>query len=116
MNKVNIGEKIKQLRIMAGFSQSVIAEYLQVDQSYISKMENGEREISTSVIKKLAELFGCRVRTIVNDDEDLSHLNIAFRTNGLTKDDLKSIAVINRIALNLDFMQKVLEDNKIEKY
>ena len=51
MNKVNIGEKIKQLRIMAGFSQSVIAEYLQVDQSYISKMENGEREISTSVIK-----------------------------------------------------------------
>ena len=65
MDRLSIGRKIKELRIQAGFSQSMIAEYLQVEPNIISEIENGEREVSTDVIKKLAELFGCKVSAIV---------------------------------------------------
>lgn len=109
MDRLSIGSKIKELRTQAGFSQSIIAEYLQVDQSLISKIEKGEREASTDVLKKLAELFGCRVSAIINDEEDISCLNVAFRSSGMSKDDLNPIAVINRIALNLENMQQMLE-------
>lgn len=108
MDRLSIGNKIKELRTKAGFNQSIIAEYLQVDQSLISKIEKGEREASTDVLKKLAELFGCKVSAILNE-EDISRLNVAFRTNGMSKDDLNSIAVINRIALNLENMKRMLE-------
>lgn len=109
MDRLSIGNKIKELRTKAGFNQSIIAEYLQVDQSLISKIEKGEREASTDVLKKLAELFGCKVSAIINEEEDISCLNVAFRTNGMSKDDLNSIAVINRIALNLENMKRMLE-------
>ena len=109
MSRLSIGKKIKELRTEAGFNQSIIAEYLQVDQSLISKIENGEREASTDVLKKLSELFGCKVSAIVNEEDDVSCLNVAFRSNGMTKDDLNSIAVINRIALNLENMHRMLE-------
>ncbi len=46
---------------------------------------------------------------IINEEEDISCLNVAFRTNGMSEDDLNSIAVINRIALNLENMQQMLK-------
>lgn len=110
MEGSSIGGKLKELRVKAGFNQSVIAEYLRVDQSLVSKIEKGEREASTDILKKLAELFGCRVSAIVSDDKDISCLNVAFRTNGMSGEDLNTIAVINRIALNLENMQRLLEE------
>lgn len=110
MEGSSIGGKLKELRVKAGFNQSVIAEYLRVDQSLVSKIEKGEREASTDILKKLAELFGCRVSAIINDDKDISCLNVAFRTNSMSGEDLNTIAVINRIALNLENMQRLLEE------
>lgn len=110
MEGSSIGGKLKELRVKAGFNQSVIAEYLRVDQSLVSKIEKGEREASTDILKKLAELFGCRVSAIISDDKDISCLNVAFRTNGMSGEDLNTIAVINRIALNLENMQRLLEE------
>lgn len=42
--------------------------------------------------------------------EYVSCINVSFLNNGMTKDDLNSIAVINRIASNLENMQKLLDD------
>lgn len=115
MDRKNIGKKIKNLRTQSGFSQSIIAEYLQVDQSLISKIEKGEREPSTDILKKLAELFGCKLNVFLNENEEIACLNVAFRSNGMLGEDLKAIAVINRIALNLENMQCTLEAQN-EKY
>ena len=54
-----IGKRFNELREKSGFTQSQIAEYLSVDQSYISKCEKNERQFSTDVLEKAAELFGC---------------------------------------------------------
>ena len=106
---MKIGEQIKRMRTMSGFNQNLVAQYLGVDQSLISKIESGERAASTDVIKKLADLFGCSVLELVDENPELEGLNIAFRANSLTSEDLHSIAAINRIALNLEKMEEILE-------
>ena len=110
MNRTSKGNKIKELRKKAGLNQAIIAEYLQLDQSLFSKIEKGQIDASTHILKKLADLFGCQVSAIHNEEEDVSCINVSFLNNGMTKDDLNSIAVINRIASNLENMQKLLDD------
>lgn len=111
MNGVCIGKKIKELRTQAGFSQETIANYLHVDQSLISKIEQGDREVSTDIIKKLSELFGCSVKAFIENHNYKQSLKVAFRSSKLTEKDLKSIAAINRIALNLEIMQQLLGED-----
>lgn len=48
-----IGNNIKILRDNMGFSQSTIARFLNVDQSLISKVEKGERSLSTDMWRNL---------------------------------------------------------------
>ena len=87
----------------------MIAEYLEVDQSYISKCEKGERQFSIEVLEKSAELFGCTIDYFVNESYELEKLPLAFRAKSIASEDLNTIAAINRIALNIRTMDKLLE-------
>jgi transcriptional regulator with XRE-family HTH domain len=59
MSKINmIAERIKEFRKNSGLSQANIACFLGVDQSLISKAENGERSLSVEMLEKLAALYG----------------------------------------------------------
>ena len=115
MSRGEVGNKIKEMRQRYGFNQLTIADYLDVDQSLISKIEKGEREPSSGIIKKLADLFGCNVSTFIEENSQIDQLNVAYRSKDITKEDLKAIAAINRIALNLEKMQQ-LEGDIHEKH
>ena len=56
-NMTNIGEKIKRLRETAKVTQTQLAEFLSIDQSLISKIEKGERSISSDMLSNIATLF-----------------------------------------------------------
>ncbi len=107
---MKIGEKIRTIREERGFTQANVARYLGVDQSLISKIENDERSMTSDMLKNLSDLFGVESRTILATDTQKTKTICAFRANELDNEDLKTIAVINRIALNADFMSKLLED------
>jgi transcriptional regulator with XRE-family HTH domain len=52
------GDLLRHFRIRAGMSQSSLAEQANVDKSYISRIENGERKYpSRSVVLQLAEIL-----------------------------------------------------------
>lgn len=102
-----IGANIKALRDNAGLGQKHIAGYLGVDQSLISKFESGERAISSDMLDKLAALFCCQVSIITLPGECKSSVSFAFRTMEIDSEDLKALAVINRIALNQMQMDKI---------
>ena len=55
----SVGKKFKELRNKSGLTQNQVADYLEVDQSYISKCEKDERQFSIDIIEKAAALFGC---------------------------------------------------------
>lgn len=107
---INIGSKIKVLRENCGFTQNNIAKYLNVDQSLISKFESGERPISADMLEKLATLFGCNMSAFNETTEKIKPLSFAFRASEICEEDLETISKINKIALNSDFMTKLLEN------
>ena len=53
----DIIERLKTARIEAGFSQQEIANKLGKPQSYISKIESGERRLDVAEMKKFAQLY-----------------------------------------------------------
>ena len=104
-----IGKRFNELRNRSGFTQSQIAEYLDVDQSYISKCEKNERQFSVDVLEKAAELFGCNMEYFVDESSEFVTMPIALRAKSVDVEDLKTIADMNKIALNLRFMEGLLE-------
>ena len=97
-----MNELLKKLRIENNLTQKEVADYLDVDQSLIAKIENGERNSQTSQIEKLSDLYGY---DILNDKKQ-DAIKIAFRAGNISS-DLDSIAKIKRIALNLMFMEDI---------
>ncbi len=104
-----VGENIKKLREEMGLTQVNIANFLNVDQSMISKIEKGERSLSVDMLEKLSYLFGVTIDDIENDKIERSSYSIAFRANELTCDDMEAIYAINKIAMNISFMTNRLK-------
>jgi transcriptional regulator with XRE-family HTH domain len=106
---ISIGNKVKRLREASGVSQIQLAQFLSVDQSYISKCENGERQFTVDLLEKLCNLFGCELNDLLDPDSKVETLNFAFRANTIDNDDFAAISDINRIALNISEMKSLLE-------
>jgi transcriptional regulator with XRE-family HTH domain len=113
MNQL-IGQKVKGLREKAGLNQVQIAQFLGVDQSTISKCEKGERQFQVDHLEQLGSLFGLPLVDLMNEDMQVKPLNIAFRADGIQVEDLAAIADIHKIALNLDQMRALLQENPRE--
>ena len=109
MNLVEIGKRIRYLRDESKLTQTKLSEYLSLDQSMIEKIEKGERNITSDVIEKLSALFCCTVDYILFGENQEQKCTVSFRTNNLTSDDLKALAIINKIVLNQFEMDKMLE-------
>jgi transcriptional regulator with XRE-family HTH domain len=77
---MKLGEKIKQLRNDAGYTQPELAEKAQIEQSYLSKLENEKGSPSFEVISKIAAAFDIEVMTLIDSlsmsylQENLQHL------------------------------------------
>lgn len=105
----SIGIKLKGLREQSGLTQGQLAEYLNVDQSFISKCEKNERQFSTDMLEKAGNLFGCGTEYFTNEENGYMPVSFALRANSINLEDLETIAVINKLALNLRFMENLLK-------
>lgn len=102
--------RLKELRKESKITQEQLAKYLNVDQSLVAKLENGSRSLNVSLIDKICSLFGCTEEYLLGESEEYIPLNFAFRSSGINEEDLESIAVINKIAMNLRYMNKLTGD------
>lgn len=101
------GQRIKEIRESNNFSQNNIATFLGVDQSLISKIEKGERFLSSDMLEKLAALFGVHPKAFAVGSAQ-KPLAYTLRASDLTADDMDTISAINKIALNCDFVTTLL--------
>ncbi len=58
-------EKLKQARKAAGLTQEEVAAKLEKPQSFVSKIESGERRIDVVELSKLAALYGLSINSVI---------------------------------------------------
>lgn len=105
-----VNKKFSKLRKISGVTQNKLAEYLGVDQSYISKCEKNERQLSLEVLEKVSNLFGCPMEYFTDDESTFKPMPFALRANGIETEDFEAISIINKLALNLREMEKILKE------
>ena len=62
-----IGNNLKRLREVKGYSQEIVAEKIGVSRQAVSKWENGTSKPSTENLIQLSELFEVKLETLTND-------------------------------------------------
>lgn len=62
----NIIERLKKARIEVGLAQQEVADKLGKPQSFISKIESGERRLDVAEIKKFANIYKKDVSYFIN--------------------------------------------------
>lgn len=102
-------DRLKSLRKESKLTQEQMADYLEVDQSLVTKLENGTRNLNVDLIEKICNLFGCTDEYLLGERDEYIPLNFAFRSNNIQAEDLQSIAMINKIAMNLRFMDEMIK-------
>lgn len=102
--------RLKQLRKESKITQEQLAKYLGVDQTMVTKLENGTRSLNTTLIEKICNLFGCTNAYLMGKDDIYIPLNFAFRSNGIQIEDLESIAALNKIVMNIRYMNEMIGD------
>lgn len=95
-----LGQNIKKGRDYWNFTQEEVARYLGVDQSFVAKVEKGERALSSDALEKLSSLLCFSVKDLLQADDINPKGEVAFRTDGLTFEDNCILASVNTIILN----------------
>lgn len=66
---MNLGPKIKQLRIDKGLTQKDLADQLHVTFQTVSKWESGTNEPDIATLKELSKIFDCSLDYLLSDEE-----------------------------------------------
>lgn len=97
---MNFGSKIQMLRKNHGISQERLAEILNINRNYLSRIETGKSEPSLSVLKDISKYFKIDITTLMD-----------IQTNGSNSDEkIKQIADGCKYLLDddLDFLIRVI--------
>lgn len=120
---MTIGNRLKKLRENNNFTQKQIAEYLDYDQSYITKLEKDERRLTVYALEELCDLYNCPEEYILDGEENINNCmkkNEAMKVGNLPvnfgeKEAEKSMESLNQI-IN-DILHEDQEDsNDSDKY
>ena len=91
------------------YTQEQLAVYLDVDRTLISKWKNGSRVMNAEQLEKLCDLMGYSLFDLLVGSP-IKKINVKFRGN-LENSDLVEIAKINKIAKNIEYMERILNEN-----
>lgn len=106
----NMGERLKFLRKKYNFTQKDIADFLNLSQSQLAKVEANKRNLKLTSLLQLCDLFNVSEEYLVYGEGSYDENKIAFRKDN--KDlDLKTIAKMNRIMNNLKEMKELYMEN-----
>ena len=105
-NKLTIGNKLESIREKNRLSLEVVAHYLGISSDLLNAIEMNKDRVSTVLLERICELYGCSSRDLLEQDIPQT---IEY-THPLSDyiDDLPGIASINRIAINLLEIQRIM--------
>ncbi len=65
--KKEVGKKLKKFRLERNLSQEALAHLAELDRTYIPSIEKGERNISITVLEKLAKALKISIKDFFDE-------------------------------------------------
>jgi transcriptional regulator with XRE-family HTH domain len=65
--KEKFGKQVKKLRLEKGLSQEALALLADLDRTYIPSIEKGERNVSITVIEKIANALNVKISILFDE-------------------------------------------------
>lgn len=106
-------EKFRNLRIENGFRPEQVAEFLDISLPEYLCMETGTVSWSTDQIDRLCSLYECTKKDLFDECKTFAFRGL--KVESFSREDMKAIAAIGRIANNLKEMGQI-EEEYDEKY
>lgn len=80
-----IGENLKKIRELSGFTQEQVAKAIGIERSAYSNYEGGTREVPYNILENISNLFGCEPFILFEDNvhADNEIMATAFRISDL---------------------------------
>lgn len=70
---IQIGSRIREKRLSKGYTQDILANYLDIDASHISNIEHGRCKVSLTALVGIANALNCSIDCFLIDEyEDKS--------------------------------------------
>lgn len=104
-----IGENLKKIRELSGFTQEQTAKAIGIERSAYSNYEGGTREIPYGILESISNLFGCEPFILYEDNVEADNeiMATAFRISDLDDNDLKEIAHFKDIVKSYIKMERI---------
>lgn len=85
-----LGNTLKRLRGIYGYSGKEMSELLGISSSYLSEIENGKKKVSMDLLERYSELLNLRVSTLIRfsedyEDSELNNASQKFITSLMSK-------------------------------
>lgn len=111
MNQI-IGENLRKIREISGFTQEQVAKSLGIERSAYSNYEGGAREVPYNILENISNLFGCEPFILFEDSvqADNEIMATAFRLSDLEEKDLKEIAAFKDIVKSYLKMERIAQN------
>jgi transcriptional regulator with XRE-family HTH domain len=68
-----LGETLRRLRGIYGYSARELSEVLQISSSYLSEIEHGKKQPSVELLQRYADVFGLRLSTLLRFSENYGY-------------------------------------------
>lgn len=119
---MDIGERIRKVRIQRGLTQKELAEMVGVDQTTISSYENGRRNIDLPTLSKIAKALHISLKDLVTSEVEVIDLPKTAKIvplyslpasagNGMFPDEVYIIDHIASHRIDADFAIKAEGDS-----
>ena len=67
---MKLGEKIKSLRKSKGVSQEALAAMLKINRNFLSRIETGKSEPTSSILKQIGEIFNVDLNSLLEIEDE----------------------------------------------
>jgi transcriptional regulator with XRE-family HTH domain len=111
MEKLNIGKNIRQIRELKSYTQTFMADHLNMSIGGYSKIETGQTDVSISKVQQIADILETDLGTIFNFDAK----NIFHQCNNENSVITGTINTQNNNGDLLEFLTSIQDQIKLMK-